>query len=124
MKRPSESDYTSHVAYTRALEEYCDSLPQLAQEPVAWPTVDEFAQHIRWLNGSHKMGAGALAESLLEWLRNKILYTAPSPPAAQREWVGLTDEEKLTVRRMPWETLGDLMDNTEAKLKEKNNGFA
>jgi hypothetical protein len=35
MKRPIESDYTSHVAYTRALEEYCDSLPQLAQEPVA-----------------------------------------------------------------------------------------
>jgi hypothetical protein len=33
MKRPIESDYTSHVAYTRALEEYCDSLPQLAQEP-------------------------------------------------------------------------------------------
>ena len=33
MKRPSESEYTSHVAYTRALEEYCDSLPQLAQEP-------------------------------------------------------------------------------------------
>ena len=24
MKRPSESDYTSHVAYTRALEAYCD----------------------------------------------------------------------------------------------------
>ena len=24
MKRPIESDYTSHVAYTRALEEYCD----------------------------------------------------------------------------------------------------
>jgi hypothetical protein len=33
MKRPVESDYTSHVAYARALEEYCDSLPQLAQEP-------------------------------------------------------------------------------------------
>jgi hypothetical protein len=33
MKRPVESEYTSHVAYTRALEEYCDSLPQLAQEP-------------------------------------------------------------------------------------------
>ena len=26
MKRPAESDYNSHVAYTRALEEYCDSL--------------------------------------------------------------------------------------------------
>jgi len=43
------------------------------------------------------------------------------PPAAQRQWVGLTDEDKLTVRRIPWETLGDLMDNIEAKLKEKNS---
>jgi hypothetical protein len=43
-----------------------------------------------------------------------------TPPAAQRPWIGLTDEDKLTVRRMPWETLGDLMDNTEAKLKQKN----
>jgi hypothetical protein len=25
MKRPNESDYTSYVAYTRALEEYCDT---------------------------------------------------------------------------------------------------
>ena len=24
MKRPAESDYNSHVAYTRALEAYCD----------------------------------------------------------------------------------------------------
>ena len=26
MTRPRESDYTSHVAYTRALEAYCDQL--------------------------------------------------------------------------------------------------
>ena len=36
MKRPVESDYTSHVAYTRALEEYCDALEQPEQEPVGW----------------------------------------------------------------------------------------
>jgi hypothetical protein len=34
MKRPTESDYTSHVAYARALEEYCDTLAQPAQEPM------------------------------------------------------------------------------------------
>lgn len=28
MTRPNESDYNSQVAYTRALEEYCDSLAQ------------------------------------------------------------------------------------------------
>ncbi len=36
MKRPNESDYTSQVAYTRALEEYCDTLAQPA--PVQKPT--------------------------------------------------------------------------------------
>ena len=36
MKRPVESDYTSHVAYTRALEGYCDALEQPKQEPVWW----------------------------------------------------------------------------------------
>ena len=34
MKRPVESDYTSHVAYTRALEDYCDGMEQ--PEPVWW----------------------------------------------------------------------------------------
>jgi hypothetical protein len=33
MKRPIESDYTSHVAYTRALEEYCDALVQQKSLP-------------------------------------------------------------------------------------------
>jgi len=32
MKRPIESDYTSLVAYTRALEEYCDALAQPERE--------------------------------------------------------------------------------------------
>ena len=32
MKRPIESDYTSQVAYTRALEEYCDTLAQPQQD--------------------------------------------------------------------------------------------
>ena len=34
MKRPIESDYTSHIAYTRALEKYCDTVAQPEQEPV------------------------------------------------------------------------------------------
>jgi hypothetical protein len=37
MKRPNESDYTSHVAYARALEEYCDMLEQPSQEPDIYP---------------------------------------------------------------------------------------
>lgn len=38
MTRPKEKDYTSQVAYTRALEAYCDSLPQLTQQE---PLTDE-----------------------------------------------------------------------------------
>jgi len=33
MKRPLEQDYTSLAAYTRALEEYCDALARVEQEP-------------------------------------------------------------------------------------------
>jgi len=33
MKRPLEQNYTSLTAYTRALEEYCDTLAQPEQEP-------------------------------------------------------------------------------------------
>ena len=32
MKRPIEADYISHVAYTRALEQYCDNLAQPEQD--------------------------------------------------------------------------------------------
>ena len=41
------------------------------------------------------------------------------PPAAQRQWVGLTDEEEVEL----WESTDsdwELMKRTEAKLKEKN----
>ena len=31
MTRPRESDYTTHVAYTRALEDYCDFLENRKQ---------------------------------------------------------------------------------------------
>ncbi len=40
MKRPIESDYTSIVGYTRALEEYCEALAQPEQEPCLSPCGD------------------------------------------------------------------------------------
>jgi hypothetical protein len=45
-----------------------------AAERERWvPDVDELAQHIRWLNGGNKkMGAGALAEKLVDWLRSRV----------------------------------------------------
>ncbi len=41
------------------------------------------------------------------------------PPAAQRQWVGLTDEEAQKCRRGTWQATFRAI---EAKLKEKNNG--
>ena len=44
--------------------------------------------------------------------------------APQREWVGLTDEEKREFWESQWHvgTAMDFMDTYEAALKEKNNG--
>ena len=82
--------------------------PAPVQEPVAYLCENAVGhKYFRWKKPSSTYKPIAL-------------YT--TPPAAQRQWVGLTDEDKLTVRRMPWENLGDLMDNTEAILKESNNG--
>jgi hypothetical protein len=58
-------------------------------------------------------------------MKDKPLYTIP--PAAQRERVGLTDEEKQEwVEAMPDEPkprhIMNLINVIEAKLKEKNNG--
>jgi hypothetical protein len=43
-----------------------------------------------------------------------------SPPAAQRQWVGLTDEERTEIRREHYARTLPLMDAVEAKLKELN----
>jgi hypothetical protein len=43
-----------------------------------------------------------------------------TPPAAQRKWVGLTDEERTEIRREHYARTLPLMDAVEAKLREKN----
>ena len=48
------------------------------------------------------------------------LYTTPL--AAQRPFVGLTDEDRTEIRREHYARTLSLMDAVEAKLKEKNNG--
>jgi SpoVK/Ycf46/Vps4 family AAA+-type ATPase len=97
MNRPKESDYTSQVAYTRALEKYCDELQE--QEPVGW------------IDSKGNMICTKINESC------KPLYTHPP----KREWVGLTDDEMLMIYGQQHEgkkyNLGRMV---EAKLKEKN----
>jgi hypothetical protein len=64
-----------------------------------------------------------------EWWRFEPLYT--TPPAAQRQWVGLTDDEIFSVLgNLQRKYNGPLTEDSrvvfalaiEAKLKEKNNG--
>jgi hypothetical protein len=45
------------------------------------------------------------------------LYTIPP---AQRQWVGLTDEERTEIRREHYARTLPLMDAVEAKLRNKN----
>ena len=107
MNRPIESDYTSQVAYTRALEAYCNSLTQPAQQEPA----PGYCKHCKQ-------------------------YTIEEPLPAQRTWVGLTDEERDAIFELHHTKLGgwdysgdevmydghfeDAVAAIEAKLKEKN----
>jgi len=43
-----------------------------------------------------------------------------TPPAAQRQWVGLTDEERHEIMKLNYARTEWLVHATEAKLKEKN----
>ena len=47
-----------------------------------------------------------------------MLYT--TPPAAQRQWVGLTDEEVIALFEKYGHKTGELVGAVEDKLKEKN----
>jgi hypothetical protein len=46
-----------------------------------------------------------------------------TPPAAQRQWVGLTGQQKNLIARISFDVF-DAIHRTETKLKEKNNGLA
>lgn len=99
MTRPVESDYTSQVAYTRALEAYCDTLAQPeqpAQEPVEVCCGDY-----------HKCSKPCTPRG--RYYGEKL--------APQRPWVGLTAQEAADC----WTTSATkTWHNFESKLKEKN----
>jgi hypothetical protein len=80
--------------------------PAPVQEPVAWMEM-VVANLVR--EGVNKHKARELAEHF---------YTTPL--AAQRQWVGLTDEEIEQEFGFIDELLRDCVHRTEAKLKEKN----
>jgi hypothetical protein len=66
--RVNEENLTAQVESLRA---------QLAARV---PDADEMAKQIRWVSGANKMGAGALAENLCNWIASR-LSAAPSQQA-------------------------------------------
>ena len=89
--------------------------PAPLQEPVALEAVYETI--IQWDEGGGKRSRRELARRIVD------LYT--TPPAAQRTWIGLTDEEIEQGCKESWVTEQAFQSAVwwaEAKLKEKNNG--
>ncbi len=67
---------------------------------------------VAWLHSCTGYGWQVVPEKL--YPTDQPLYTSPS----QREWQGLTDEEK---NEITWgKTVYEILDLAEAKLKEKN----
>jgi hypothetical protein len=174
VKRPNESDYTSHVAYARALEEYCDMLEQPAQEPAIYPEeardmgleavayytappaapVQELyiapglstlthSDNCRYWDDGEFCTCGAAEYHELSYWKTKALAAQPAqdlsrlkpfvhglgqailqelmttPPAAQRTWVGLTDEQRRVCVQSPFTE--ENYQAIEVKLKENNS---
>jgi len=109
---PNDGPYTPDTPIQFAWAGWQAALAQPApvQEPVAWTLL---------LVGEHNGIIGKAGDKFLghpEHYQRVDVYTAP-PAAAQREWVGLTDEERQDIAL---EVPMDAVCITEAKLKEKN----
>lgn len=89
-------------------------------QPAVWMQSDHLNAFISHACGSDSMLARCSHRQLMP--DYQPLFTAPV--AAQREWVGLTDEEKREFWESQWHvgTAMDFMDTYEAALKEKNHG--
>jgi hypothetical protein len=77
----------------------------------------ERQEPVAWLLARHEI----VYFEFEEWMHHSTItpvYTAP--PAAQRQWVGLTDEEIEAEFGFIDELLRDCCYRTAAKLKEKN----
>jgi hypothetical protein len=115
---PCVHAYTAIEMLDAILKEHPAAQPAPVQEPVAWPCViaeADFEKNTVTLEmqcSDYKVGAGR------HWLHT-------TPPAAQRQWVGLTDEERGKVYA-DWRWSDGrtsnlaLCEHIEAKLKEKN----
>ena len=94
------------------------------QEPVAWRFTG-IAGFKRFVTDAQHKG---LPLEVRSWYEPFKCASCITPPAAQRQWVGLTDEERKFVRNSvgynQFVTAGEYAEHvqkaTEAKLKERN----
>jgi len=107
-KRPLESDYASHVAYTRALEMYCDTLVQPVQEPVA-NSFEEYCKTLPPLWNTH------ISRTYAE----QFFRAGQAAQPAQEPWANLTEQEWLNLGCSSVEEVRIGL-AIQAKLKEKN----
>jgi len=93
----------------------------VVQEPAAWidsvmEQAQVFASAWSLVGGRFDSGNGLEdAEQAKAELRAMLI----TPPAAQRQWVGLTDDEKQWIKESEW-TTDELVEWMNTKLKEKN----
>jgi hypothetical protein len=104
----TEAHYKGIVEGVQKLFDDKRAQPASVQEPVAWVTGFYAGRCvIKTINPAAILPVGV------------ALYT--TPPAAQRQWVGLTDEEAQWIYDNG-RTPSGMMEMVEAKLKERNNG--
>jgi len=78
-----------------------------------------------WRVGTMTEDDFQLADECDELLDELVAAVAfATPPAAQRPWVGLTDDELLDIADMAYANDLELLKNLQAKLKEKNHAKA
>jgi hypothetical protein len=126
MDRPIESNYNSHVAYTRALEAYCDTLAQPAQEPIADVRGLLAARLTCW----HRL-TGVESDELVALFQAQPVQPAQEPDELtiaymsglydgkkKRPWVGLMDNEAIELAMKVIARL-DLPSATKMQLEQQ-----
>ena len=116
---PTSAEYA--MGYAEGFNDGCKPAPV---QPVAWLTEERYAE-IHTSKWSPKIKQVFSKEGILE--SQTVQYAPqskaiPYPPAAQRQWAGLTDEDKAMCIQATVErgSADELIAAIEAKLKEKN----
>jgi len=116
-----EYDMVSSSFAKRVDEIFKQALAAPVQEPVAWwitqmdmdGKIDSFAVTSDYDYAKSVCDLDIAAP-------RPLVFGDDTPPAAQRQWVGLTDQDKLHIEIMGGKSDVMLAEMVEAKLKERN----